>query len=79
LCSILPGTVPLSRTHVIYARSEVLEKRESQSHPERGIVHVKTSGFNQDGVTVIEFRRTVMVYKRAYVPHIPQPHEQNGF
>jgi acyl dehydratase len=70
---------PVFEGDTIYARSEVLEKRESQSHPERGIVHVKTSGFNQDGVTVIEFRRTVMVYKRAYVPHIPQPHEQNGF
>ena len=28
--------------------------------------------FNQEGVTVIEFRRTVMVYKRGHVPTRPR-------
>jgi hypothetical protein len=31
-------------------------------------VRVKTSGYNQEGVTVIEFNRTFMVYRRGHVP-----------
>jgi itaconyl-CoA hydratase len=33
-----------------------------------GIVTVHTPGYNQDGLTVIEFRRTVMVYRRGHAP-----------
>ena len=54
---------PVFDGDTLYARSEVLA-RESKSQPARGIVQVKTTGFNQDGVIVIEFRRTLMVYKR---------------
>ena len=56
----------------IYSRSEVLETRASKSRPNVGIVTVKTTGFNQKGTTVIEFKRTVMVYKRGHVPKRPQ-------
>jgi acyl dehydratase len=59
---------PVFEGDTIYSRSEVLEKRESQSRPNVGIVRVKTIGFNQDGKTVIEFKRTFMVYKRGHVP-----------
>jgi acyl dehydratase len=52
----------------IYARSEVLETRESKSRPNAGIVRVKTIGVNQHGTTVIEFTRTFMVWKRGHVP-----------
>ncbi len=64
---------PVFEGDTLYARSEVLEKRESKSHPERGIVQFKTIGFNQDGVIVIEFRRTIMVYKRENLPKLPLP------
>jgi len=64
---------PVFAGDTLYARSEVLMKRESKSHPERGIVQVKTLGFNQDGKIVIEFLRTIMVYKRGYLPQHPQP------
>lgn len=64
---------PVFEGDTIYARSEVLTKRESRSRPERGIVQVKTLGFNQDGKVVIEFTRTIMVYKRAFMPKLPQP------
>jgi acyl dehydratase len=33
----------------IYSRSEVLERRESRSRPDVGIVKVSITGFNQDG------------------------------
>lgn len=59
---------PVFEGDTIYSRSEVLEKRESKSRPNVGIVRVKTSGFNQDGVVVITFLRTFMVYKRGHVP-----------
>ena len=52
----------------IYARSEVLETRESKSRPKAGIVRVKTTGVNQNGTVVIEFKRTFMVWKRGHVP-----------
>jgi itaconyl-CoA hydratase len=59
---------PVFEGDTIYSRSEVLEKRESKSRPNVGIVSFKTTGYNQDGKTVIEFKRTVMVFKRGHVP-----------
>ena len=63
---------PVFEGDTIYSRSEVLETRESKSRPNVGIVTVKTTGFNQKGTTVIEFKRTMMVYKRGHVPRRPQ-------
>ena len=63
---------PVFEGDTIYARSEVLETRESKSHPNVGIVRVKTTGINQDGTVVIEFKRTFMVYKRGQVPETMQ-------
>jgi itaconyl-CoA hydratase len=59
---------PVFEGDTIYSQSEVLEKRESQSRPHAGIVRIKSTGFNQDGTVVIEFKRTFMVYKRGHVP-----------
>jgi acyl dehydratase len=59
---------PVFEGDTIYSQSEVLEKRESKSRPNIGIVHVKTTGFKQNGDVVIEFKRTMMVYKRGHVP-----------
>ena len=62
---------PVFEGDTIYARSEVLETRESKSRPNVGIVRVKTTGVNQDGTAVIEFKRTFMVWKRGHVPAPP--------
>ncbi len=59
---------PVFEGDTIYSRSEVLSKRESKSRPNVGIVEVRTAGFNQKGATVIEFKRTFMVYKRGHAP-----------
>jgi len=66
---------PLFEGDTVYSRSEVLEKRESKSRPNVGIVRFKTTGFKQDGTVIIEFKRTVMIYKRGHVPstHLPEP------
>jgi acyl dehydratase len=64
---------PVFEGDTIYSRSEVLEKRASKSRPTVGIVTVKTSGFNQNGTVVIEYKRTFMVYKREHVPRVDRP------
>ena len=61
---------PVFEGDTIYSRSEVLEKRESRSRPNVGIVTVETTGYNQDGRTVITFKRTIMVYRRGHAPKI---------
>jgi itaconyl-CoA hydratase len=66
---------PVFEGDTIYSRSEVLEARESKSRPNVGIVQVRTTGSNQDGKVVIEFRRTFMVYKRDHVPKNSRPVE----
>ena len=63
---------PVFEGDTIYSRSEVLEARPSRSRPEVGIVSVRTTGFNQDGVVVISFKRTLLVYKRGHGPQIPR-------
>jgi len=63
---------PVFEGDTIYSRSEVLDKRESKSRPNVGIVNVKTSGFNQDGAVVIQYRRTFMIYKRGHMPRVPR-------
>ena len=61
---------PVFEGDTIYSSSEVLERRESKSRPNIGIVTVKTTGYNQDGTTVITFKRTIMVYKKGHAPQI---------
>jgi itaconyl-CoA hydratase len=63
---------PVFEGDTIYSQSEVLEKRESRSRPNIGIVTVLTTGYNQDGKIVITFKRTLMVYKRGQAPKIPR-------
>src|SRR2546430_11386014 len=48
----------------LWAESEILDKRESSSRPNVGIVSMRCRGINQRREVVIEFRRTFMVYKR---------------
>jgi len=52
----------------LYAHTRVLDKRESSSKPDRGIVHVETVAHNQRGEPVLSFHRRVLVPKRAAGP-----------
>lgn len=61
---------PVFEGDTIYSESEVLSRRESQSNPSAGIVTVRTVGFNQDGLIVIVFERTLMVYRRGHGPDL---------
>ncbi len=48
----------------IYAKSVVVEKRESLTKPDRGTVLVDTTVFNQDGFSVMTYSRSVLVKKK---------------
>lgn len=48
----------------IYAKTKILDKRESKSKKDRGIIYVETVGVNQKGVEVLRFRRHVLIYKK---------------
>jgi acyl dehydratase len=61
---------PVFECDTVYSRSEVLEKRASKSRPNVGVVTVRSTGFNQDGIEVISFRRTLLVYRRGKAPAI---------
>src|SRR5215471_18144599 len=41
--------------------SEILGARISQSKPDRGVVHLRTTGVNQDGVVVVTFERKALI------------------
>ena len=64
---------PLFEGDTVYAQTEVLSKRESQSRPHQGLVTIRTIGYKQDGTVIIEFKRTILVYKRPHVPQRPLP------
>jgi itaconyl-CoA hydratase len=64
---------PVFEGDTIYSRSRVLSARGSSSRPDVGIVTVETDGYNQEGVTVITFTRTVMVYRRGRGPGRMRP------
>lgn len=58
---------PVFHGDTIYAESEIVEKRESKSRPEAGIVRIKCRGKKPDGTVVVEFERTVMFFKRSHI------------
>ena len=59
---------PLFAGDTLYSESEVLEKRESSSKPQWGIIKVRTRGVQQEGKVVIDYARSVMVWKKAFAP-----------
>ena len=59
-------TAPVFVGDTIYAESEVLAKRESQSRPTQGVVTVRTTGKKADGTVFISYERTVLVPKTGH-------------
>lgn len=55
--SVYPGDT-------LYADSEVVSKRRSDSRPHQGIVHWYTKGTRPDGELVLEFERKNLINKR---------------
>jgi len=61
---------PVFHGDTIYVETQVLDKRESRTKPNRGIVRLKHLGKNQRGEVICEVERTVLFLKR--------PHELPG-
>lgn len=61
-------THPLFPGDTLYAESEVVEKRESKSRPEQGVVTVRSTGKNQHGDVCCTFNRTMLIWKRGFGP-----------
>jgi itaconyl-CoA hydratase len=59
----LPNPVYVGDT--LWAESEILDRRDSASNPDVGMVSMRCRGVNQRGEVVIEFLRTFMVYRRS--------------
>jgi acyl dehydratase len=68
---------PTFHGDTIYGETTVLDKKESGSKPDRGVVTVETRGYKQDGTLVCVFRRRVMVPKKEFAgdeyPSFPEP------
>jgi acyl dehydratase len=58
---------PVFHGDTIYAETEVLEKRDSRSRPDCGIVKLKQIGKKPDGTVVVELERTVLFLRRPRV------------
>jgi acyl dehydratase len=70
----LRHVAPTFHGDTIYGETTVLDKKESSSKNDRGVVSVETRGYNQDGTMVCIFRRRVMVPKREVVGDMePRP------
>ncbi len=69
---------PVYPGDTLFAESTVLEVRASGSKPDRGIVHVRTAGFNQDGERVLEYERRILVKKREHYLADAEPAKAPG-
>jgi len=58
---------PTFHGDTIYAESEVIEKRESKSRLDVGVVKLRHWGKKPDGTVVIEFERTALFLKRSHI------------
>jgi acyl dehydratase len=56
---------PMFHGDTLYVETEIVAKRESQSRPGQGLVTMKHTGRNQDGLVCLEVTRTALFYKRA--------------
>ena len=56
---------PVHPGDTLFAVSEVMSRRESDSRPDYGVVEWETTAHNHDGCPVLSFRRTNLVGRRA--------------
>lgn len=56
---------PVFINDTIYVRSKILDKWESKSKADRGIVYVESIAYNQHGEDVLSFRRKVLIKRRS--------------
>lgn len=57
---------PVFLNDTIYVKTKILDKRESKSKKDRGIVYVESIAYNQNGQEVLSFRRHVLIKKKSH-------------
>jgi len=57
---------PVFINDTLYARTIILDKKESKSKTDRGIVYVETIARNQNGIEVLKFKRKVLIKKKSH-------------
>lgn len=48
----------------LYVKTNIIDKKESKSKPDRGIVYVESFAFNQNNQVVLTFKRKVLIKKQ---------------
>ena len=56
---------PVFLNDTLYAKTKILDKQESKSKSDRGIIYVETIAYNQNNDDVLSFRRKVMIKKKG--------------
>lgn len=57
---------PVFINDTIYVKTKVLDKIESKSKNDRGIIYVETIARNQNEKDVLKFKRRVLIKKKSY-------------
>jgi acyl dehydratase len=70
---------PTFHGDTFYAETKVIDKVESKSRDDRGVVTVETKAFNQDGDEVCFFRRKIMIWKRDAAPPRRFPYDDGAW
>lgn len=70
-------TNPVFVGDTIYAESEVINKRESESRPDDGIVTVETRGYKQTGDKIMEFERSMLIPIQEKTEQIEERFDRN--
>lgn len=55
---------PVFINDTIYVKTKILDKRESRTKKDRGIVYVESIAYNQNNIDVLSFRRHVLIKKK---------------
>jgi acyl dehydratase len=69
---------PTFHGDTLYGRTKILDKWESKSKDDRGIVYVETTISNQNGEDVMVYKRKLLVPKREYADR-PFTHRNNSY
>jgi itaconyl-CoA hydratase len=59
-------TAPVFVGDTLYAESRVIEKRESRSRPNQGIVRIETTGRKADGTVFMTYERAFLIPRRGH-------------
>lgn len=70
-------TTPVFHGDTIYAESEVIGKRESESREGDGIVTVETRGYKQTGDQIMSFERSMLIPMREKADQIVEPFDRD--